>query len=82
MVWLEYSGPPLNVAHFDQSGHFGWLDWNVPFHFDKIVVTGMALLYPVYKNSNQMRGGLGRVCATRMYCFIRHMKFQTGIFVE
>ena len=35
--------------------------------------------------ANQMRGGLGRVCATGMYRSIEHVefpKFQTGIFVE
>ena len=56
-----------------------------PFPFDKIVVPSTALLYPAYKNNNQMHGGLGRVCATRMYCSIGQMKFpkfQTGIFVE
>ena len=32
-----------------------------------------------------MHDGLGRVCATGMYCFIGQVKFpkvQTGIFVE
>ena len=56
-----------------------------PFPFDKIVVPSTALLYPAYKNNNQTHGGLGRVCATRMYCSIGQMKFpkfQTGIFVE
>ena len=44
-----------------------------------------ALLYPAYKNNNQTRGGLGRVCATGMYFPIRQVefpKFRTGIFVE
>ena len=30
-------GPPLNVFDFDQSGHFGWLDRNVPFHLTKLL---------------------------------------------
>ena len=50
-----------------------------------IVVPSTALLYPVCKNNNQARGGLGRVCATGMYLSIEHVKFpkfQTGIFVE
>ena len=38
-----------------------------PSTFDKIVVPSTALLYPSYKNNNQTRGGLGRVCATGMY---------------
>ena len=53
--------------------------------FDKIVVPSTALLYPAYKNNDQMRDGLRRGCATAMYCFIGHVKFpklQTGIFVE
>ena len=44
-----------------------------------------ALLYPAFKNNNQTRGGLGRVCATGMYRSIGHVefpKFQTGIFVD
>ena len=56
-----------------------------PFPFDKIVVPRIALLYPTYKTNNQTRGGLGRVCATRMYRSIGQVKFpkfQIGIFVE
>ena len=51
----------------------------------QIVVPSTALLYiaNAYKNNNQMRGGLDRVCATgTMYRFIGHLeypKFQTGI---
>ena len=44
-----------------------------------------SVLCPAYKNNNQTRGGLGRVCATGMYRSIVHVefpKFQTGIFVE
>ena len=56
-----------------------------PVPFDKIVLPSTALLYLAYKNNNQTRGGLGRVCATGMYRSIGHVefpKFQTGIFVE
>ena len=56
-----------------------------PFSFDKIVVPSTALLYPSYKNNNQKRGGLGRICATGMYLSIGHVdfpKFQSGICVE
>ena len=56
-----------------------------PFPFDKIVVPSTALLYPGYKNNNQMRSGLGRVCANGMYHAIGYVecpKFQTGIFFE
>ena len=76
---------PLKVVHFDQSAHFSGSDRTVPFHFDKIVFPSTNLLYPAYKNNNQMRSGLGRVCATRMYRSIGHVefpKFQTRIFVE
>ena len=53
------------------------------YKIDKIVVLSTALLYPAYKNNNQTRGGLGRVCAIEMYRSIGHVefpKFQTGIF--
>jgi len=72
------------MDHFDQSIHFGGSDRNVPFH-DNIVFPSTAVLYPAYRNNNQMCSGLGRVCATRMYRSIGHvefLKFQTGIFVE
>ena len=54
-----YSGPALKVVHFDGSGHFGRSHRNVLFHLTK-------LLYSAYKNNNQTRGGLGRVCTTGM----------------
>ena len=76
LVQPEYSGPALKVALFDRSG---------PFPFGKIVFPSTALLYPAYKNNNQTRGGLGRVCATGMYRSIGHVefpKFQMGIFLE
>jgi len=56
-----------------------------PFLFLKIVVPSPALLYPAYKNNNQTRGDLGRVCTTGMYRPIKHVefpKFQSGIFAE
>ena len=65
-----------------------WSDWKMTFlkvaHFDRSVPS-TALLYPAYKNNNQTRGGLGRVCDTRMYRSIGHAKFRkfhTGIFAE
>ena len=64
---------------------FGSVGPKCPFPFDKIVVPSTALLHPVYKNNNQTRGGLGRVCVTGMYSSTGHVKFpkfQTGIFVE
>ena len=54
-------------------------------HFDKIAAPSAALLYPAYKNNNQMHDGLGHICPTWMYCLIGNVKlqkFQTGIFVE
>ena len=39
-VWPQYSEPALRVVHFDQYGHFGRSDRNVPFHLTK-------LLFPV-----------------------------------
>ena len=47
----------------------------------QIVVPSTAILYIAYKNNNQTRGGLNRVCATgTMYSSIGHLeypKFQT-----
>ena len=65
----------VKVVHFDRSSHFGRSDRNVPFN-------STALLYPAYKDNDQTRGGLGRVCAIGMYRSIGHVefpKFQTGI---
>ena len=56
---------------------------NFPFPFDKIVVPSTALLYPAYKDNNQMGCGLGQACATGLCSSIGHLefpKFQTGIF--
>ena len=72
--------------NFDWSRYLGRsVGPKCPFPFDQIVFHGTALLYPAYKNNNQTRGGLGRVCATGMYSSIGQVefpKFQTGIFVE
>ena len=62
LVRPEYLEPALKVVHFDRSVRPKCL-----FPIDKIVVPSAALLYPAYKNNNQTRGGLGRVCATAMY---------------
>ena len=77
---ISFEGSPLRPI---------WSFWLVgpkcPFPFAKIVVPSTALLYPAYKNNNQTRGGLGRVCATGMYRSIGHVefpKFQMGIFLE
>ena len=43
-----------------------------PFPFDKIFVPSTAPLHPAYKNNDQTRGGLGRVCAIEMYRSIGH----------
>ena len=86
LVRPEFSRPALRVVHFDRSGHFSRSDRNVPFRLTKLLSPGStALLYPAFKNNNQTRGGLGRVCATGMYSSIGQVefpKFQTGIFVE
>ena len=34
-----------------------------------------AFLYPAYKDDNQTRGGLGRVCAIGTYRSIGHVEF-------
>ena len=86
LVRPEYSGPAVKVVHSDQFGHFGRsVGPKCPFPFDKIVVPSTALLHSAYKNNNQTRSGLCRVCATGMYHSngqVEFPKFQTGIFVE
>ena len=90
-MYIEWNGP----FQFGLTGIFGtsfeggphWPVWSFQSvgPFDKIVVPSTALLYPAYKNNDQMRDGLRRGCATGMYCFIGHVKFpkfQTRIFVE
>ena len=75
--WNYHYGQSTN---FDQSDQMSLSIWQFP-----LVVPSTALWHPAYKNNNQMRGGLGLVCATRMYCSIGDMeflKFQTGVFVE
>ena len=67
LVRPKYSRPALKVIRFDRSGHFGRL----------VARTDMSLSIwqnccshyrsPAYKNTNQTRSGLGRVCATGMY---------------
>ena len=94
--YIKWNGP----FRFGPTGIFGtsfeggqlWPIWlfrsvglKCPFPFDKTVVPSTTLLYPAYKNNNQTRGGLDRVCATGMYRCIGHVKFpkfQTRIFVE
>ena len=38
-------------------------------------MSSTILLHPAYKNNNQMRGGLGLMCAATMYHSIGHMEF-------
>ena len=54
-----------------------------PFLCDKIVVPSTALLYPAYKNNNQTRGSLGRVCVPEMYRFIglEHLEFPKFLLI-
>ena len=67
LVQPEYSGQALKDVQFDRSGYLGRsVGPQCPFPFDKIVVPSTALLYPAYKNNNQTRGGLSRVCTTGM----------------
>ena len=67
VVLSEYLWPALKVVHFDRT--------KISLSIWHIVVPSTALLYPGYKNNNQTHDGLGRVCATWMYRFIRHVKF-------
>ena len=90
--YIKWNGPfrfsPTGIFRTSFEGGPHWPVWSFqsvgpkcPLSFDKIVVPSTALLYPAYKNNNQTRGGLDRVCATGMYRFIGHVKFPE-IFVE
>ena len=76
----SFQGGPLQSA---QS--FQLVRRKCPFSFVKIAVSSTIHLHPAYNNNNQMRGGLGLICAARMYPSIGHMefpKFHKKIFVE
>ena len=73
---------PLQVVHFDRSAHFGRSDPNVRFRLTKLLspvpLFFILLTRPrVYKNNNQMRGGLGWVRETGMYRSIAHVACVT-----
>ena len=70
LIRPEYSGPALKVFHFDRSGYLGGSARNNPFHLSKLLSPVPLFWYPAYKNNNQKRGCLVRVCATGMYRFI------------
>ena len=82
LVLPEYSRPALKVLHFDRSGYLGGSARNNPFHLSKLLSPVPLFWYPAYKNNNQKRGGLVRVCATGMHRFIGYVEFpkflQTG----
>ena len=94
--YIKWNGPvrfgPTGIFETSFKGGPLWLVWSFwsvgpkyPFPFDKIVVPSTALLNPTYKDNNQTRSGLGRVCGIGIYRSIGHVKFpkfQTGIFVE
>ena len=85
-VWSDRNIPDqLERCPFWPFRSFRSVGPKCPFPFDTIVVPRTALLYPTYKNNNQTRGFLGRVCVTGMYRSVGHVKFpkcQIGIFVE
>ena len=85
LVQPEYLGPALKVVHFDRSGYFGQSGRSVPFHLTKLLSPFPLFYILLTKNSSQMRGGLGQICATGMYHsigYLKFLKFLTGIFVE
>ena len=71
----SFEGGPLRLVWLSRS-----VGPKCPFPFDKIVVPSTAVLYPSYKNY-QMRGGLGRVCATGMYRSIGHVTLSIFFFL-
>ena len=85
LVLREYSKPPLKLVHFVWLGYLGQWDRKCPYPFDQIAAPSTTLLSPACKNNyftKRAVAQLDRVCATRMYCYTGHVKFQTGIFAE
>ena len=79
---------PTGIFRTSFEGGPNWPVWSFqsvgpicPLSFDKIVVPSTPLLYSAYKNNNQTRGGLDRVCPTGMYRSIGQVKLPE-IFVE
>ena len=64
--WLTLTSPLIWVGPTEKSLSFG-----------KIVVPSTALLYPACsRNNKQTRGGLERICETRMNRSIGHVEFR------
>ena len=90
--WSEpfRSGPTrifgTSFVHFNWSGHFGRSDRNIPLHVKKCCPQYHSFASFLQEQYNQPRGGLGRVCATGIYCSIGNVefqrKYQTKIFVK
>ena len=85
-VWSDrnFTEPAFRVVHFDQSGHFGRSDRNVPFHLTKLL-SPVSIFCLLLTRTITERGSLGRVCAGEMNSSIgrvKFLKFQTGIFAE
>ena len=81
---LVWPGQNIKVVPYDWSC---LLDWNVPFHFTNLLspLLFFCILVTTWQYNNQMCGGFGWICKTRVYSFIGHIeftKFQTVIFVE
>ena len=96
-LWLQQARTAVAFAHGNfmertSSVRFDQMTWDHLWTcsiLTSLVIsagwTEMSEMYPSYKNNNQTRGGLGRICATRMYLSIGHVdfpKFQSGICVE
>ena len=60
--------------HWDRPGHFCRSYRNVPFHLTKLLSTVPLLWVLLTITITKRAGGLGRVCATGMYCSIRLVK--------
>ena len=71
--------------HWDRPVHFCRSYRNVPFHLTKLLSTVPLPWVLLTITITKRAGGLGRVCATGMYCSIRLVKcpnFHKRIFVE
>ena len=71
--------------HWDRPGHFCRSYRNVPFHFTKLLSTVPLLWVLLTITITKRAGGLGRVCATGIYCsigLVKYPNFHKRIFVE
>ena len=66
LVRPEHTGPTLKVVHFDWSGHFRWLNRNVPFHLTKLM--SPVLLFCILLTRTKTKRALAWVRSVQQEC--------------